>query len=194
MDAGPLADLPPGVDGKRLPAWLMLPGLTDEERAKLRPDVFIIKGFPTPAKDAPDLQIWQALLHSALATFHIFEAGYGNDTNQEDKDLEKQAQHAKLLALLTQIFGAHRVHLHTVPLGRCGAIPASLKKTLIDLGFTAAKADKCTHKLHVHAVQWVEKMYTYRQSMDRPQAGDTAPPHPPNMNPLVPRRPRHRPP
>ena len=58
----------------------------------------------------------EALLHSALATFHIFEAGYGNvnDTNQEDKDLDKQAQHAKLLALLTQIFGAH---LHTVPHG-----------------------------------------------------------------------------
>ena len=108
--------------------------------------------------------------------------------------MEKQAQHAGFKALLTQSFGAHRVHLHTVPLGRCGAIPASLKDTLTTLGFTAAKADKCTHKLHAHAVQWVEKMYTYRQSMDRPHGAEAGPPRPSNRNPLVPRRPRRRPP
>ena len=85
-------------------------------------------------------------------------------------------------------------YLHTVPLGRCGAIPASLKNTLTTLGFTAAKAEKCTHKLHAHAVQWVEKMYTYRQSMDRPHGAEAGPPRPSNRNPLVPRRPRRRPP
>jgi hypothetical protein len=60
MDAGAQADLPAGVQGKRLPAWLLPEELiTAAERRKLRPDVLVIEGLIVYAEDLEDEQSMQ---------------------------------------------------------------------------------------------------------------------------------------
>ena len=192
MDAGPASNLPEGVSGKRLPAWL-LPDLPDSEKLKMRPDLLIVTGFENPGDDAPPGDTWCGLLHQrAPATIHIIEVGYGHDTALADKDLEKREQHMALYNELTKPghFAPQFVKYHTVPLGRCGAIPSSLRTVFRDLGLgsTEASVGTCAKKLHVHAVHWLEKMYTHRQALDRRSAPGQAAPRPRNLNPLIPKQ------
>jgi len=192
MDAGPANNLPEGVSGKRLPAWL-LPDLPDTDKLKMRPDLLIVTGLENPGDDAPPGDTWRGLLHQrAPATIHIIEVGYGNDTALADKDLEKREQQMALYNELTKPgnFPPQFVKYHTVPLGRCGAIPSSFRTVFRDLGLGSTEASICTcaKKLHVHAVHWIEKMYTHRQALDRRSVPGQAAPRPRNLNPLIPKQ------
>ena len=184
MDACALADLPPEVQSKRIPTWL-LPQVEPDTLRRMRPDLLIIEGLkePSPATDP-------ALIHQQLCsgkyTFHILEVGYCCDTNQEDKDLEKQQQHATLRDLLAAEFPTARIKYYTVPLGRAGAIPASLVPTLKDLGLTSCKATFIAEDLHIHALQCLEQMFNHRNLVDAPHTADG--PRLPNLNPLKHRR------
>ena len=192
MDAGPATNLPEGVSGKRLPSWL-LPALPASDKLKMRPDLLIITGFENPGDDASPEDIWRSLLHQrAPVMIHIIEVGYGNDTALAEKDLEKREQHLALYNELTKPghFAPHCVKYHTVPLGRCGAIPSSLRILFRDLGLGSTDASVCTcaKKLHVNAIHWLEKMYTHRQALDRRGAPGQAAPKPCNLNPLIPKQ------
>ena len=185
MDAGPANALPEGVSGKRLPAWL-LPDLPDSVKLKMRPDLLIITGLETPGDEASPQEIWQSLRGRKVPVhIHIIEVGYGNDTALAEKALEKKEQHLALYYALVKHFGQQCVQYHAVPLGRCGAIPASLRPMLHDLGIEGNHITACTKKLDVHAVHWIEKFYSHRQALDRRSVPGQAAPRPRNLNPIL---------
>ena len=115
-------------------------------------------------------------------TFHIIEVGYCSDLNHDEKDREKQQQHATLRELIRHEFPLANIKYYTVPLGRSGTIPASLSNTLTTLGVPKPSATTCTENLHIHAIQWLERMYLHRLQVDAPATGDG--PRLPNLNPL----------
>ena len=84
MDAGTEENLPRGVLGKRLPAWLRPSSITEEDWKIMRPDLAIL-----PDKDSPtciiDKEIW------------LLELGYCSDINHANKFITEHAQHASLV-------------------------------------------------------------------------------------------------
>ena len=192
MDACAQADLPPEVQAKRIPPWL-LPRVCPETLRRMRPDLLIIEGLKEPPQGADPQLTHHELQNNPKYTFHILEVGYCCDTNHDEKDLEKQQQHATLRDLLREEFPLARIKYHTIPLGRCGAAPASLVPTLKDqLGLPGQRAVAIAEDLTVHALHWLEKMYNHRNLVDAPHTGDG--PALPNLNPLRRRGPRRAPP
>ena len=189
MDACALADLPPEVQAKRIPAWL-LPKVPPDTLKRMRPDLLIIEGLKEPSPTADPNATHQELRYNLnfRYKFHILEVGYCCDTNHEEKDLEKQQQHTNLRDLLQAEYPLAKIEYHTIPLGRCGSIPASLVPTLEGLGLPHPKATSITEDLHIHALHWLEQMFNHRNLADMPRT--TEGPHLPNLNPL--RRPGFR--
>ena len=183
MDACALADLPPEVQTKRIPEWL-LPAVPPDTLKRMRPDLLIIEGLkePSPAANPHMTRMELKRGINFKYRFHIMEVGYCCDTNHEDKDLQKQQQHATLRDLLQAEYPLPDIRYHSIPLGRCGTIPASLASTLKDLGLPSGKATCIAEDLHVHAVHWLEQMFNHRNQADAPHTHDG--PHLPNLNPL----------
>ena len=117
MDAGKLTQLPEGVAGKRLPAWL-LPKLTHEVRDRLRPDILVISGLThrmvAAASPGPHALLLSGTRVSNLK-IHVFEVGFCSDKNMTDLDKQKAEQHQQLVALLRDEYGQSKVRLHIYP-------------------------------------------------------------------------------
>ena len=165
MDAGAEADLPEGVAGKRLPAWLFRPGADAEKGIRLRPDILLVS---CPARGATYPNEEQALEpeQDETKTIHIIEVGYGSDLSTEQKESEKHQQHQELEALLKKANPENTVARHTIILGRTGAIPTSLSTLLQSTVAHLSKAEalKVGRKLCKHAVQYVEKFVWARRA------------------------------
>ena len=112
MDAGPKADLPSDVIGKRPPAWLFNP--EDEAVGTcLRPDILLIS---CPGHDGT-----VPLPKEFPKQTHIIEIGYGSDINMSDKEVLKHQQHAQLAQLLEKPGLNNTVTTHTIILGHTGS-------------------------------------------------------------------------
>ena len=70
-----------GAAAKRLPRWL-LPALTDDERAVLRPDILRIIGLPAAPTEA---DLARALTNEDQYTVQVVEVGYCSDYSWRDK-------------------------------------------------------------------------------------------------------------
>jgi ribonuclease HI len=165
MDAGAEADLPEGVAGKRLPAWLFSPGADAEKGIRLRPDILLVS---CPARGATYPNEERALEpeQDETKTIHIIEVGYSSDLSTEQKESEKHQQHQELEALLKKANPENTVARHTIILGRTGAIPNSLTTLLQSTVAHLSKAEalKVGRKLCKHAVQYVEKFVWARRA------------------------------
>ena len=188
MDACPANNLPEGVQGTRLPPWLLPNGHpAADELQKCRPDILIIEGLPAAAIAGKGAAEIRAMLHhsansdsnreSLKIKLHLLEVGYCGDTRHAERDQEKQEQHARLLNILTlphtptsggptadPPFKLSAVVLHPpITLGRTGTLPTSLIATLKGpLQVPGPDATACATRLHRHAVHYVERMYEHR--------------------------------
>jgi hypothetical protein len=165
MDACKATNLPPDVQGTRLPAWL-LPAVSDELRNKLRPDIVVIAGLTqqmvNTCSNVHDLLVSGTIPNLVI---HVIEVGYGRDTDLATTEGRKTEQHRQLMDFLRHEYRS-QVRLHIIAIGRTGSIPRSLATHLDQLGISPAQADKLSRKLHRHAVAYVDKLYTQRRALE----------------------------
>ena len=154
MDAGKEEDLPRGVLGKRLPAWLRPSGTPTSEWNKMRPDLAILPD--------PD--------HSTDKTIWVIELGYCSDTNHATKFVEKHEQHARLVEGLEQ--AGYLVHYIVLTIGTTGTIPTSFLASMTKLGIARVQALKLADKIHVHSIDSFDAILKCRRFMEAQPPGD----------------------
>ena len=140
MDAGTAANLPNGVT-KTLPSALCPPTIQHTEWAKLRPDIALI--HPSVLQEGPAASLSYPI--------QLVEVGYCSDTSHEVKHIQKQAQHAHLLAVLRA--QGYKVDLTIITLGTTGTIPTTAFSHLESLGLDYHAVDTLLHRLHTLAVK-----------------------------------------
>jgi ribonuclease HI len=103
LDACPASNLPPGVDGTRLPAWMLPEGHPyGSELVGCRPDMLIIEGLPSNVVRGKSItEMREVLLQRPDIKIHIIEFGYCADTAHRERDEEKREQHDRLVRILT---------------------------------------------------------------------------------------------
>ena len=167
MDAGSAADLPEGVNGKRLPPWLFLPE-DAEVGTRLRPDILLVN-CPSHTSSTP-------VPRDTPKHIYIIEVGYGSDINMQDKEVLKAQQHTELTRLLEKKGLNNTVTTHTIILGRTASIPTSLA---VLLGSSVAKLTRehikrVSTKLNTHAVHYIQHLYRARRAAEKDGAQGTA--------------------
>jgi ribonuclease HI len=162
MDACQANDLPEGVQGTRLPDWI-LPGMQSDLRHKMRPDLLIVKGI-TPG-DAHKGKLPKTAQDRAKYTVVLSEVGYGPDTRYMDKMAEKQAQHQELQHMLAQ--AGWKVEITTpVVLGVGGSIFVDTQQTLEQLGIGSSDNARILNKLHILSVTSAHQIVKTRRMLE----------------------------
>ena len=157
MDAGKTEDLPRGVLGKRLPAWLRPPSISPQEWDKMRPDLAVLPDTDSPITQA-DKTVW------------VLELGYCSDTNHATKFINKHAQHARLVEGLEQ--AGYIVHYLIITIGTTGTIPNTFLTNMTKLGLTRVCALKLADKVHEHSISSFETILQTRRFMEAQPPGD----------------------
>ena len=107
---------------------------------ELRPDLMMITGMLEGEKPT----------HHMKLQMEILEVGYCSDTNHHLKLLEKQAQHARLIAMLR--VAGYTVNYHPITLGTTGTITTAALTTLRQLGLSLPHAQKVMQMLQNNAI------------------------------------------
>ena len=144
-------DLPPGVSGTRLPAWL-LPSLSNEVRKKLRPDILILDGTFGPDNPGP-------------GTARLVEVGFCSDLNHTEKRAEKTGQHAQLVTAME--LAGWTVTCTVATIGHCGTFQRALANDLVrDHGVTVHNARACLRSISATAAQRLHAIVTCRRELE----------------------------
>jgi hypothetical protein len=151
MDAGKEEDLPRGVLGKRLPAWLRPPTVPLLEWNKMRPDLAILPDTDSPTSRG-DKVIW------------ILELGYCSDTNHATKFATKHTQHARLVECLKH--AGYVVHYAIITLGTTGTIPTTFLNTMTTFGLDRLRSLKLADKVHTHTILSFQAILQCRRYME----------------------------
>lgn len=163
MDACAENDTPEYSAGTRLPPWL-LPGVPDDERLKMRPDLLVIPSIPLTLT-AP--ATYQGPHDRTQHTVYILEIGYTGDLRHE-KNATKLEQHQQLANRLQE--SGWKVQYSTaeaITLGVGGTIRRDLRPLLIKLGVTPERATRCCARLHDHAVNMLNGIVLRRRKLER---------------------------
>jgi ribonuclease HI len=151
MDVGKEEDLPRGVLGKRLPAWLRPSSIPLPDWTRMRPDLVILPESESPTGKA-DKIIW------------IIELGYCSDTNHATKFVEKHAQHARLVESLEQ--AGYLVHYIIITIGTTGTIPTTFLDHMTKLGIARLQALKLADKVHALSIASFDAILKCRRFME----------------------------
>ena len=102
MDATAKADLPEGCEDTRIPEWV-LPNVPQDLRAKMRPDLMVIKNLkPDDQEEFQKLRGLARKTAQSKLEVHLFEVGYASNYRLDELFEEKKEQHAALVRALTQ--------------------------------------------------------------------------------------------
>jgi ribonuclease HI len=158
MDATSQQDLPEGVEGTRLPAWL-LPNTTEAARERMRPDMLLLPDF-TADTSPQDINP-----RNAPQGAHIVEVGYCGDTKVHEKRAEKGCQHYQLVSELEK--QGWRVTVHVIPLGHTGIVYTGTRDTLQALGVEDTRCiDKTLSALSRHATEYMQHIISKRRILE----------------------------
>ena len=133
----------------------LVPHLTTEERAKLRPDIAMVE---QRALDGPP-------------DITLIEIKYCRDTNCKDQEDKAKAQHEKTIAQLTHADnprGLQRCRITVVPIliGVSGTIFQSSLDALCDAGLTQTKAISTLTKIHLFSVKRLRSIVATRRALE----------------------------
>jgi hypothetical protein len=140
----------------RIPSWI-LPNESPDMRGKCRPDILIVEGLKEgTSPNRNEFHRYKMI---------IVEVGYTSDTRWQEKVLEKQSQHAELIAALERQ-GWH-VDSHIILLGVAGCVYTKhTVAPLHKLGMTHNNSlKKLLMKLHRLSIQWLDYIVTHRYSL-----------------------------
>lgn len=188
MDAGPAGDLPAGVLGTRLPAWLLpdcsLPALTDgplplppsEVRAKLRPDLLFIDGPLTSshysgAGSSPPAGIRRQ------CTVYVIEVGFISESSCDAAGYtsalaRKTEQHSRLCdALRAAGWRVHGGAPLVLLVGHFGTVFQPWQPALRAMGVPRAAASLFLRRLHMHSLACAVKLEGTRVRLERSGVG-----------------------
>jgi len=177
MDATAHDKLPPGVQGTRLPSWI-LPG---QPHPPYRPDLLIIEGL-TPAfvashkRSMSDPAVLGPL--KARCTIHILELGYTADASFQTSLGRKYFQHLLLRRALVsagwKVSSGASGHLggispppfHILLLGMTGHIFKPCTATLRALGVSESQSISLMKKLCAHAAISAHNIIIARRTLE----------------------------
>jgi hypothetical protein len=151
------------ADAKRLPEWL-LPGVPEEERRRMRPDILRVIGLP--AAPTPE-QVQEAVRCKHRHPIQIVEVGYTADTKWQEKRDAKKEQHKMLVTALRQ--AGWTVETYIILVGRTGTVYKFCKAALEQLGTTRQAACALLVKLSVQAVLAAHNIGMARRRLERGQ-------------------------
>lgn len=154
-----------GADAKRLPRWILPEGTTsDEELAKMRPDILRIRGLP-PAPTPADIA--HAMANKEQYQMELVEVGYCSDTKWRRTVAQKLRQHATLIEKLQAAGWSVDTTAHVIVVGACGAVYLSGQQALEKLGLSKAQCSKLLTRLHLIAVQAMSEISMARRRLER---------------------------
>jgi ribonuclease HI/exonuclease III len=161
MDACSESDITQhGAHSTRIPRWV-LPGLGDEERNKLRPDILIVYGHKGTAHNYEIVE-----MRCAQTEIYMMEIGYCPDTQEAERYTTKSKQHETLQQLLRQ--QGDLADLETVLLGTSGSIPKSLRSYLMDVHkIPTPPIEKLLNHLNAHAINTAHSITCKRRELER---------------------------
>jgi ribonuclease HI len=120
-----------------------------------------------PGKNSrPDMVFAHQLDIPWMAELHVVEIKYCRDTDRERQRAAGAEQHQHLIKQLKLAFPEGKVHMHVITLGVTGTIYKDMLEMLETMQVPKREATRCASKLHIHAVQYVQRIMQTKWSQE----------------------------
>jgi ribonuclease HI len=139
---------------------------------RLPPEIRQLFG-DTDRVSRPDILIAHDLHVPHQAAIHIVEIKYCRDTDRAVRQADGTAQHELLVRKLKEKYHLPwQVSLHVITLGVTGTIYTDMLEMLKEMQVDTREAQRCAKKLHVHAVNYVQRIMHTKWNQEHARGPD----------------------